>query len=65
MTKKRKLSSSGGSPLKVEVKEENVHGDEYLMAKGRLKGALKQLSQQTDSDSESSDDSRTYRHPKK
>ncbi|KAJ8983971.1 hypothetical protein NQ317_008675 [Molorchus minor] len=32
MTKKRKLS--GSSPIKVEVKEENLLGNDYLIAKG-------------------------------
>lgn len=58
MTKKRKLSAS--APVKVEVKEENVGGNDYLMAKGRLKGALKQLTENSDSESDSSTDSRSY-----
>lgn len=62
MTKKRKLSSS--SPIKVEVKEENVMGNDYLMAKGRLKGVLKQLTENTDSESDYSDDNRSYRSRK-
>lgn len=55
MTKKRKLSSNM-SPIKVEVKEENVLGNDYLMAKGRLKGVLKQLTEKSESDSDSSDE---------
>lgn len=62
MTKKRKLS--GSSPIKVEVKEENIMGNDYLMAKGRLKGVLRQLTENTDSDSEYSDDNRGYRSRK-
>lgn len=57
MTKKRKLSSS--TPIKVEVKEENTMGNDYLMAKGRLKGVLKQLKEQSSDESDSSDDNRT------
>lgn len=56
MTKKRKLSSS--TPIKVEVKEENTMGNDYLMAKGRLKGVLKQLKDQSSDESDSSDDNR-------
>ncbi|XP_068914854.1 protein lin-37 homolog isoform X2 [Tenebrio molitor] len=55
MTKKRKFSTNL-SPIKVEVKEENVLGNDYLMAKGRLKGVLKQLTEKSDSDSDSSDE---------
>lgn len=62
MTKKRKLSIS--SPVKVEVKEENVLGNDYLMAKGRLKGVLRQLTENTDSESDYSDDNRSYRSRK-
>lgn len=62
MTKKRKLS--GSTPIKVEVKEENVMGNDYLMAKGRLKGVLRQLTENTDSDSDYSDDNRGYRSRK-
>lgn len=58
MTKKRKYSSS--SPMKVEVKEENI-GSEYLMAKGRLKGVLKQLTLRSDSDDSDSSDDNRYR----
>lgn len=57
MTKKRKLSSS--TPIKVEVKEENIMGNDYLMAKGRLKGVLRQLKEQSSDESDSSDDNRT------
>ncbi|XP_060522050.1 protein lin-37 homolog [Cylas formicarius] len=57
MTKKRKLSSS--SPVKIEIKEENVGANDYLMAKGRLQGVLKQLRDQTSSDdSDSSEDAK-------
>lgn len=42
--------------MKMEIKEENV-GSDYLMAKGRLKGALKQLTERSsDEDSDSSED---------
>ncbi|CAH1106204.1 unnamed protein product [Psylliodes chrysocephalus] len=59
MTKKRRLS--GSSPIKVEVKEENTGGNDYLMAKGRLKGVLKQLTEQSsDDESDSSDDNKRY-----
>ncbi|XP_066257689.1 protein lin-37 homolog isoform X2 [Euwallacea similis] len=59
MTKKRRLSSS--LPVKVEIKEENV-GNEYLMAKGRLKGVLKQLTEKSsDDESESSDEGQIRR----
>lgn len=55
MTKRRSLSTSF-SPMKMEIKEENV-GSDYLMAKGRLKGALKQLTERSsDEDSDSSED---------
>ncbi|KAK9716931.1 LIN37 [Popillia japonica] len=64
MTKKRKLSASGSSPFKVEVKEENIMGDEYLVAKGRLQGVLRQLTEQSDTDADSSDDSGSYRNRK-
>ncbi|XP_049817874.1 protein lin-37 homolog isoform X2 [Aethina tumida] len=60
MTKKRKFSAS--SPLKmekVEVKEENFGANEYQLAKGRLKGVLRQLKERSESDdSDSSDDGR-------
>ncbi|XP_056641472.1 protein lin-37 homolog [Diorhabda carinulata] len=57
MTKKRRLSNS--SPIKVEVKEENTIGNDYLLAKGRLKGVLKQLTEQSsDEGSDSSDDNK-------
>lgn len=62
MTKKRKLSTS--APVKVEVKEENMGSNDYLMAKGRLKGVLKQLTEHSDSESESSDDNVGYRSRK-
>lgn len=55
MTKRRKVLSGLGS-VKVEVKEENVLGNDYLMAKGRLKGVLKQLIERSDSDSDTSTD---------
>lgn len=55
MTKRRKFSTNL-SPIKVEVKEENVLGNDYLMAKGRLKGVLRQLTEKSDSDSDSSGD---------
>ncbi|KAJ8923313.1 hypothetical protein NQ315_001871 [Exocentrus adspersus] len=59
MTKKRKFSSS--SPVKIEVKEENVLGNDYLMAKGRLKGVLKQLTERSsDEDSNSSDENTSH-----
>ncbi|XP_066137603.1 protein lin-37 homolog [Euwallacea fornicatus] len=59
MTKKRRLSSS--LPVKVEIKEENV-GNEYLMAKGRLKGVLRQLTEKSsDDESESSDEGQIRR----
>lgn len=59
MTKKRKHSSANLniSPMKVEVKEENVLGNDYLLAKGRLHGALRQLTEQSESASDSSDES--------
>lgn len=64
MTKKRRLS--GSSPIKVEVKEENTGGNDYLMAKGRLKGVLKQLTEQSsDDESDSSDDNKRYHRLKK
>lgn len=63
MTKKRKFSAS--SPLKmekVEVKEENFGANEYQLAKGRLKGVLRQLKERSESDdSDSSDDGRRYK----
>lgn len=46
--------------MKVEVKEENI-GSEYLMAKGRLKGVLKQLTLRSDSDDSDSSDDNKYR----
>ncbi|KAL1488611.1 hypothetical protein ABEB36_014414 [Hypothenemus hampei] len=64
MTKKRRLSSS---PVKIEIKEENV-GNDYLLAKGRLKGVLRQLAEKSsDEESVSSDDgySRRRRSDKK
>lgn len=63
MTKKRKLSSSSTNAIKVEVKEENILGDEYLVAKGRLQGVLRQLTEQSDSEGDTSDDS-SYRNRK-
>ncbi|KAF5289792.1 hypothetical protein FQA39_LY03709 [Lamprigera yunnana] len=55
MTKKRKMSAY--TPVKIEVKEENLVGNDYLMAKSRLKGVLKQITERSDSDSDSSDQS--------
>ncbi|CAG9856454.1 unnamed protein product [Phyllotreta striolata] len=61
MTKKRRLSGSSLTPIKVEVKEENTTGNDYLMAKGRLKGVLRQLTEQSsDDESDSSDDNRRH-----
>lgn len=62
MTKKRKLSTS--APVKIEVKEENMGSNDYLMAKGRLKGVLKQLTEHSDSESDSSDDNTGHRSRK-
>ncbi|ENN76563.1 protein lin-37 homolog [Dendroctonus ponderosae] len=60
MTKRRSFSTSF-SPMKMEIKEENV-GNDYLMAKGRLKGALKQLTERSsDEDSDSSEDGQSKR----
>lgn len=60
MTKKRRLS--GSSPVKIEIKEENLGGNDYLMAKGRLKGVLKQLTEKSsDEESESSDEGQARR----
>ncbi|XP_044760638.1 protein lin-37 homolog isoform X2 [Coccinella septempunctata] len=58
ITKKRKYADA--NPIKVEVKEENTGGNDYLMAKGRLNSVLKQLTEQSDSDQSSSDDN-SYR----
>ncbi|KAK5640752.1 hypothetical protein RI129_009299 [Pyrocoelia pectoralis] len=58
MTKNHKISSY--SPVKVEVKEENLVGHDYLIAKGRLKGVLRQLTERSDSDSDSLDDALNY-----
>ncbi|KAB0793477.1 hypothetical protein PPYR_13099 [Photinus pyralis] len=58
MTKNHKMSSF--SPVKVEVKEENLVGHDYLIAKGRLKGVLRQLTEQSDSDSDSVDEAVHY-----
>lgn len=55
MTKKRKMSSSSDSPMNVEVKEENVMGNDYLMAKDRLQDVLKQLTERSESESENED----------
>lgn len=63
MTKKRKLS--GYSPVKIEVKEENILGNDYLMAKGRLKGVLRQLTERSSTDSDSSEDDKSYSTPRK
>lgn len=60
--KKRKHSED--SPIRDEIKEENAAGN-YLAAKGRLNSVLKQLSEQTDSESESSDDNHKKATPKK
>ncbi|KAK4874849.1 hypothetical protein RN001_014209 [Aquatica leii] len=54
---------SSYTPVKIEVKEENVGGNDYLMAKSRLKGVLKQITERSDSDSDSSEASNYY--PKK
>jgi len=51
---------SSYNPVKIEVKEENILGNDYLMAKGRLKGVLKQLTERSDSETDSSDDNRSY-----
>lgn len=58
-SKKRKNPSANlpVSPVKIEVKEENIHGNDYMMAKGRLHGVLRQLRKQSASDSDSTDDS--------
>lgn len=58
MTKKRKMSAY--NPVKIEVKEENIMGNDYLVAKGRLKGVLRQLTERSDSESDSSEESRSY-----
>lgn len=55
ISKKRKLTD--GNLVKVEVKEENTGGNDYLMAKGRLNSVLKQLTEQSDSDSSSDENS--------
>lgn len=52
MTKKRKISSSIDSPIEIEVKEENIFGNDYLMAKGRFQSVLKQLTEKSESDSD-------------
>ncbi|XP_044760639.1 protein lin-37 homolog isoform X3 [Coccinella septempunctata] len=62
ITKKRKYADA--NPIKVEVKEENTGGNDYLMAKGRLNSVLKQLTEQSDSDQSSSDDN-SYRKRKR
>ncbi|KAF5295162.1 hypothetical protein FQR65_LT10550 [Abscondita terminalis] len=48
---------SSHTHVKIEVKEENVGGNDYLMAKSRLKGVLKQITERSDSDSDSSETS--------
>lgn len=59
MTKKRR--PSGSSPVKVEIKEETL-GNDYLVAKGRLKGVLKQLTEKSSGEeSEASDEGPTKR----
>ncbi|CAH0563654.1 unnamed protein product [Brassicogethes aeneus] len=67
MTKKRKLLSSNSLKIeKVEVKEENTGGNDYLVAKGRLKGVLRQLKERSESDdSDSSDDNRRHKGKRK
>ncbi|XP_045476158.1 protein lin-37 homolog [Harmonia axyridis] len=55
ITKKRKYADSNS--VKVEVKEENTGGNDYLMAKGRLNSVLKQLTEQSESDSSSDENS--------
>lgn len=70
MSKKRKLSSGGGNTpqIKVEVKEEGLWGEEgevtVVVARGRLKGALQELVEQSEDDGASSgeEDKRHY-HP--
>lgn len=52
MTKRRKTSSSNESAADIEVKEENVFGNDYLMAKGRFQGVLRQLTEKSESDSD-------------
>lgn len=68
MSKKRKISSTITPMIKVEVKEENIYGDDILSARGRLKGVLQDLVADSDEGSASSDeDSRKhrYRSPRK
>lgn len=63
MSKKRKISSNTSPVIKVEVKEENLYGDDVLLARGRLKGALQELIDHSDDDSGSSgDEGRKPRH---
>ncbi|GLV45052.1 Myb-interacting protein 40 [Carabus blaptoides fortunei] len=46
-----------------EVKEENIYGDDVLLARGRLTGALQELIEQSEEDSVSTDDdNRKTRH---
>ncbi|XP_050309375.1 protein lin-37 homolog [Anthonomus grandis grandis] len=60
MTKKPRLSTASTS-VKVEIKEENL-GNDYQMAKGRLKGVLKQLTEKvSDEESDSSEEGHTRR----
>lgn len=68
MSKKRKISSIVTPMIKVEVKEENIYGDDILSARGRLKGVLQDLVDQSDEESGSSDEEsqkHRYRSPKK
>lgn len=54
--------------IKVEVKEENIYGDDVLLARGRLKGALQELVEQSEDDNASSDEDskkHLYRSPGK
>ncbi|XP_017780391.1 PREDICTED: protein lin-37 homolog [Nicrophorus vespilloides] len=62
---KRRKTDSSPTMIKVEVKEENTLGNDYLMAKGRLQGVLKQLTEQSESESEDSEEeNRSYKHRK-
>lgn len=53
--------------IKVEVKEENLYGDDVLVARGRLKGVLQELIEQSEEDTASSEDERkhSFRSPNK
>lgn len=67
MSKKRKISTSMPQ-IKIEVKEENLYGDDVLIARGRLKGALQELVEQSEDDNVSSDEDskkHLYRSPGK